>query len=152
MGKGKENTRNGETIVHRERLHPVMLAGPATLMIFAGLSIGRKGVTAVILLALATIWGIFSSISLERSEIVLTRGRLLVRIGFPWQRSYDFPLEDIESVHVYQPSLGRFLDFGKITVTGKNGKRRAFRMVRSPIGLTERIYECARGLSVGGGR
>ena len=132
---------SGESVVLRTRLHWVIIAGPAALMVIAGLSLEHKGTSAEVVLALAVLWGIFSSISFERSEIVLTKARLLLKVGFPWRRSYDFPLADVQDVIVYQPSLGKFLDFGKITIRRKNGKRSVFRMVRSPHVLAQAIYE-----------
>ncbi len=139
--KERQPDYSGEPVVMRTRLHWVMIAGPAALMVIAGLSLDHKGISAEVVLALATVWGIFSSISFERSEIVLTKERLLLKVGFPWRRSYDFPLADIQDVIVYQPSLGKFLDFGKITIRRNNRKRSVFRMVRSPHVLSQAIYE-----------
>jgi hypothetical protein len=139
---GQGQGDSGETPLMRARLHWVIIAGPAALMIIAGLSIEQKGTSAALVLTLAVIWGIFSSISFEISEIVLTKERLLVKIGFPWRRSYDLPLKDIESIGVYQPSLGKLLDFGKIIIARKNGRRLSFRMVRSPHVLAQKVHEC----------
>jgi len=136
---------NGEGKVYRVKLHWVMILGPATLMVIAGLLIPEKGRSAILLLAFATIWGVFASISFERSEILLTRERLLVSIGFPWRRSYEVLLTEIETVDVYQPSLGKFLDFGRITIRRKRGRRVRFRMVRSPLLPAQEVYEHKQG-------
>jgi len=40
------------------------------------------------------------------------------------RRSYDIPLTQIELVDTYQPSLGKFLNFGKI-ILGLAGERGA---------------------------
>ncbi len=143
MGR-EEGRPDGGGAVLRTRLHWVMIAGPAALMVIAGLSIGNKGTSAAIVLAFAVAWGICSSISFELSEIVLTKERLSVKVGFPWRRSHDFKLADVADVHVYQPSLGKVLDFGKITIMQTNHKRNSFRMVRSPHLLAQGIYECKR--------
>jgi hypothetical protein len=125
----------GHTAVYRTRLHWVMVLGPAVLMILSGVSIPAKGLNAVAFLALATLWGVFSSISLERSEFLVTGSLFLVRVGFPWRRSYTLPLADIERIKVYQPSLGKVLNFGKLTVSMKSRRRFSFRMLRDPLQL-----------------
>ena len=110
-----------------------MLLGPAMLMIIGGLSIHPKGLSGLVVFAIGLAWGILSSISFRTSEIGITDQRLLLRIGFPLRRTYDIPLTTIEMVDTYQPSLGKFLNFGKV-VLGLDGKKRgAFRMVDSPL-------------------
>jgi hypothetical protein len=130
-----------ETVIYRTKLHWVMVLGPAVLMILTGVSIPGKGTNAAFLLALATIWGVFSSIGLEKSEFVVTQSRVLANVGFPWRRSYELPLSDIEGVNVYQPSLGKVLNFGKITVRTQNGRRLSFRLVRDPLQFASVVYE-----------
>ena len=145
-GKRREGPiGNEEAKGYRVRLHWVMIMGPATVMVISGLLIPDKGRGAALVLALATIWGVFASISFERSEIVLFPERLVVSIGFPWRRTYEVPLEDIEAFEVYQPSLGKFLDFGRITIRRKRGRRVRFRMVRSPQLLAQKVYEYKQG-------
>jgi hypothetical protein len=150
MGREEARPDSGDAVL-RTRLHWVMIAGPATLMVIAGLSIEHKGGSAALVLALAVLWGICASISFELSEIVLTKERLWVKVGFPWRRSHDFPLADVADVQVYQPSLGKVLDFGRITIMRNNGKRISFRMVRSPHLLAQLIYECKRAGAAGPG-
>ena len=89
--------------------------------------------SAVVLLTIGVIWAIFSSISLQISEIGITNKRLILRTGFPLKRSYDIPLAKIAMVDIHQPSLGKFLNFGKIILSFEGGKRGAFRMVSSPL-------------------
>jgi hypothetical protein len=133
------NTAAGEQVKFRTGLHWAMLLGPALFMGIAGLSIPSKGINAVILLAVATIWGIFGSISLHTSEIVLTQDRIIAKTGFPWRRFYDIPYENITGISVYQPTLGKFLDFGKITFILKGGKKKSLRIVKSPLTLDKEL-------------
>ncbi|OPY67744.1 MAG: hypothetical protein A4E57_02137 [Syntrophorhabdaceae bacterium PtaU1.Bin034] len=135
-----DRERNDE-MPYRTRLHWIMFFGPGGLMMIGGLSIPSKGLPAAVILALGTIWGIFSSINFERSEIVLSRSSLRLRVGGLWRRSYDIPLSEIERVDVYQPSLGKILDFGKITIRRKNARKLVFRMIRSPLQLAGKIYQ-----------
>jgi len=139
MGYIDDNLIEKERIVYRTKLHWATLLGPAVLIILAGLWIPSKGMSALVLLALGVMWGVFSSISLQNSEIGITDKRLLLRVGFPLRRSYDILLEKIQMVDVYQPSLGKFLNFGKIIIQSGGGKRYAFRMIASPIEFRDEL-------------
>ena len=121
------------------------LLGPAVLMIIAGLSVPTKGTAALLLLAVGTLWGVFSTISFEKSEFLIADGRLQIGVGFPWRRHYEVALDAIEGVHVYQPSLGKVLDFGKITIIERGKKRHVFRLVKAPFELSDAIYERRQG-------
>ncbi|MCX5807387.1 MAG: PH domain-containing protein [Proteobacteria bacterium] len=139
MGYIEDKLTDGEHVVYRTKLHWATLLGPGTLIILAGLWIPSKGLSALALLALGVIWGIFSSISLQNSEIGITNKRLLLRVGFPLRRSCDIPLETIQMVDIYQPSLGKFLNFGKIIIQSVARRRYAFRMIVSPIELRDEL-------------
>jgi hypothetical protein len=134
-----DNLIEKECVIYRTKLHWATLLGPAVLIVLAGLWIPSKGMSALVLLALGVMWGIFSSVSLQSSEIGVTDKRLLLRVGFPLKRTYDIPLEKILMVDIYQPSLGKFLNFGKIIMQSANGKRYAFRMIASPIELRDEL-------------
>lgn len=134
-----DNLIEKEYVVYRTKLHWAILLGPAVLIILAGLWIPSKGMSALVLLALGIMWGVFSSISIQTSEIGITDKRLLLRVGFPLRRSCDIMLEEIQIVDIYQPSLGKFLNFGKIIIQSGGGKRYAFRMIASPIELRDEL-------------
>ena len=110
-------------------------------MILAGISVPDRGVDAAILLVLATVWGIFSSISYEKSRFVVTETRVFIKAGLLWRRSYDLPLQHVEGVKVYQPSLGKVLNFGKITFKTRSGRRLSFRLVRDPLQFGNVVLE-----------
>ncbi len=128
-----DNLKENERVVYRTRLHWAALLGPAMLMIIGGLSIPSKGGSGYILFGLGLLWGTLSYISYQTSEIGITDKRLLLKVGFPLKRTYDIPLTQIAMVDTYQPSLGKFLNFGKIIIGLDGGKRGAFRMVDSPL-------------------
>jgi len=133
MGYIDSRLKVDEKLAFITGLHWATLLGPTTLMVIAGLSLPTKGISALILLLIGVLWGLFSTVSLQTSEIAITDRRLIIRVGFPLRRTYDVPLDQIDMVDVYQPSLGKILNFGKI-ILGFTGKGRgAFRMVASPL-------------------
>jgi hypothetical protein len=126
---------------YRTGLPCVLVLAPALLLMRSGMSIPGKGMSAVGLIVLATTWGVLSSISLERSEFLVARKRMLIKTGFLRRRSLDLPLADIAGVYVYQPSLGKVLNFDKLTFKMKSGKRLSFRLVRHLLRLANVINE-----------
>jgi uncharacterized membrane protein YdbT with pleckstrin-like domain len=139
MGYIEDHLIEKERVIYRTKLHWAMLLGPGMLMILAGLWIPSKGMSALALLTLGVMWGALSTISLQTSEIGITNKRLLLRVGFPLRRKYDISLEKMQAVDIYQPSLGKFLNFGKIIIQSAGGKRYSFRMIASPIELRDEI-------------
>lgn len=139
MGYIDDKLTENEHVVYRTKLHWATLLGPGMLIVLGGLSVPSKGMSAVVLLAIGVMWGIFSSISLQTSEIGITNERLLLKLGFPLRRTYDIPLAKVGMVDIHQPSLGKFLNFGKIIIGFTDGKRGSFRMVREPIEFRIRL-------------
>jgi uncharacterized membrane protein YdbT with pleckstrin-like domain len=138
-----DNLMEKEHVVYRTKLHWATLLGSGMLIVFGGLWIPSKGMSALVMLVLGLIWGVFSFISLQKSEIGITDKRLLLRVGFPLKRTCDISLEKIQAVYIYQPSLGKFLNFGKIIIQSVDGKKYAFRMIASPVELREELTKQA---------
>jgi membrane protein YdbS with pleckstrin-like domain len=121
-----------ERVVYQTRLHWVLFLGPATLIIFGGLSLPAKGLPALVLIALGFAWGILAYIKFCYSLIRITDKRVLIRVGFLVRKPYTISLTDISYVDFYQPSLGAMLNFGKITIIHGQKFKSVFRMVSSP--------------------
>jgi len=132
---------DNETIIYRAKHHWAILLGPIVVIIIGGLALGSQGYHAMVLVAFGLIWGIFSYVSLQRSEIGLTGKRFLANVGFPLQRSYDIPLNEIMVIDYYQPSLGSMLNFGKIIIVYSGKKRCAIRLVSSPAEFVREVHQ-----------
>ncbi|MHB8109573.1 MAG: hypothetical protein ACYDHW_06010, partial [Syntrophorhabdaceae bacterium] len=113
-------TPEQESVLYRTTLHWAILLGPALLFILGGLSLRAKILAALIMIALAIVWGIFSLYSLRSSEFVLTTSKLTIKTGFPLKRSREFPYDKLAGADFFQPALGVFLNFGKIYIIQKN--------------------------------
>ena len=136
-----------ETIIYRAKCHWAMLLGPILVIIIGGLALKSQGYHAMALMAFGLIWGIFSYVSLSRSEIGLTRSKVLINVGFPLKKSYDILLNEIIVIDYYQPSLGSMLDFGKILVMDKRKKKYAFRLVAAPAEFVKEVHHQITALS-----
>ena len=128
-----------EKIVYRTGLHWVILCGPAILLFLSGISISSKGMSAMILFAIALAWGVLSYVVLRNEEFAITNDRLLVWTVFPWKKLKSVTFAEITNMGVSQPTLGKLLNFGKITIVLSNRKRISHRMVNSPYELLMRL-------------
>jgi hypothetical protein len=147
MNSINDKLSNNETIVYRAKYHWAILLGPLLVIIIGGLALKSQGYHAMILIAFGLIWGIFSYISLCRSEIGLSRNKVLINIGFPLKKSFDILLNEIIFVDYYQPTLGSMLNFGKILVMDKRKKKYAFRFVAGPAEFVKEVHHQITALS-----
>jgi hypothetical protein len=132
---------NDERILFRTRCHWAMFLGPMLVIIIGGLALKAQGIHAIALMVFGLVWLIFSYISVERSEIGLTRKRVLIHAGFPLLKSYDIPLKAIDAIDFYQPSLGSLLNFGKISIVYGKGSKCRIRFVSSPAELVSVVRQ-----------
>lgn len=141
LGYIDDNLTEDEHIVYRAKLHWTTLLGPTLLAFLAILWIPSKGFSAVVLLFIAALWGISSSVSLKTSEFIVTNKRVLIQKGFLRKKSYELLLTKIEGIEVYQPILGRMLNFGKIVIRSTGGIRHSLRLAENPLEFRKRVQE-----------
>jgi uncharacterized membrane protein YdbT with pleckstrin-like domain len=80
-----------------------------------------------LLLGLAIRW-----IAYLTSEITLTEYRIIFRTGFLFRHSGELPLENLESIFITEPVLGRLLGYGTVTITSVGGQAFPFHYIRTP--------------------
>ena len=98
-----------------------------------------SGLLFLPLLVLAIPWmlvflGSFVSTLLAylKSEVLLTNQRLFFRTGFIRRVSGELPLENIETIFLVEPILGRIFGFGTISLTSVGGARFSLRYMSAP--------------------
>jgi len=141
MTSGSERRIEDERIIYASKCHWAILLGPIVVIIIGGLALESQGIHAAALIVFGLIWGFFAHRCWRRSEIGLTRDRLLINAGFPLPRYYDIPLDKIVHVDFFQPSLGSMLDFGKIVIVSDGGTKCVIRFVSSPGELVSRTRQ-----------
>jgi uncharacterized membrane protein YdbT with pleckstrin-like domain len=67
-----------------------------------------------------------------KSEITLTNQRLLFKTGLIMRVSGELPLENIETIFLVEPLLGRICGFGTILVTSVGGAKFPLRYIGTP--------------------
>ena len=66
------------------------------------------------------------------SEVTVTDRRLVFRTGVITRSSGELPLENVESLFITEPLLGRLLNYGTVTVTSVGGQKFPLAYIRSP--------------------
>jgi hypothetical protein len=131
----------GERIIYQTKLHWVLFLGPAMLIILGGLWVPAKGSSALVLVAIGLAWGILSYRKYINSYIHVTNKKVIICASSLMRRPYKIPLTDITYADYNQPSLGTFLNFGKITIIHGRQYKSVFRMVSSPADLVTAVRE-----------
>jgi hypothetical protein len=128
-----------EPVLHSARRHWAVFFPPFVLLIFAGLSVPSKGTNAWIIIGISLVWIVLTSISYQASEIRLTRTKILVTVGLPRRKTSFILLSTIGVADVYQPALGKLLDFGRVRLRLMDGSTRYLRMINAPNALAAKI-------------
>jgi len=131
----------GERIIYQTKLHWVLFLGPAMLIILGGLWVPAKGLPAIVLVAIGLAWGILSYRKYFNSYIHVTNKKVIICASSLMRRPYKIPLAGITYADYNQPSLGAFLNFGKITIIHGKQYKSVFRMVSSPADLVTAVRE-----------
>jgi hypothetical protein len=147
MNSNDNNRTTSEAIIYRTQLHWAILLGPVLVILIGALALKSQGYHAIALIVFGLIWGIFSYVRLCKSEIGLSRNKVLINIGFPLKKSFEILLNEIIFIDHYQPTLGSMLNFGKILVMDKRKKKYAFRFVAGPADLVREVHQQINALN-----
>jgi len=144
------NLLPGETVVHRGRLHwivmaPEVLVGCALdvlaclFLIMAFVWHGPKGIFTVPLAIVAAVlavggsaWVALGALKRNATEIAVTTRRVLVKKGLLTRSTTELLLSKVESVAVEESPLGQTLGFGKVTIHGTGGTPEIFDPIDHP--------------------
>jgi len=128
-----------EPVLFSTGRHWAVFLPPFVLLIFAGLSVPSKGLSAWIIVGISLVWIVLTSVSRQASEYRLTGTGIFVTVRFPRKKTSFIPLSSIGAVDVYQPALGKFLDFGRVRLRLTDGSVRYLKMISGPHTLTAKI-------------
>ncbi|MCX5807484.1 MAG: PH domain-containing protein [Proteobacteria bacterium] len=147
MNSTNDKLTQDEAVFYRAKCHWAVLLGPVLVIIIGGLALRSQGYHAIVLIVFGLFWGIFSYIRLSRTEIGLTRNKVLINAGFLLNKSYDIELNEIIFIDYYQPSLGSMLNFGKIMIVYKGKKKCTLRFVSCPAEFVREVQQQIIALS-----
>jgi uncharacterized membrane protein YdbT with pleckstrin-like domain len=95
-------------------------------------------VAAVVAIA-ALYWTIRGWFQRLTTETDVTDRRVVHKTGFIKRRTFEIPLDKIESVDVDQTILGRILNYGDVTIMGVGEGRQRISTIASPLAFRSAI-------------
>jgi uncharacterized membrane protein YdbT with pleckstrin-like domain len=137
----KEHLLPGEQIVYETRLHWIMFAGPAVLMLIILLFAFVSPAFIVFWIVLAAIVGGWLYLKRKYSEFGITNKRIIIKTGILRRRSLELLLTKIEGVTVNQDIAGRMWNYGTIVIGGVGGTKEPFAQIENPFEFRKRVHE-----------
>jgi membrane protein YdbS with pleckstrin-like domain len=161
VGYIEETLTPGEQVLHRTRLHWIVLIWPfvfgivflaAAVACLIGWYSGRNdpdatvGRTALLALVVAEVLvaAIAFGAGLVRRagiEMAVTNRRLIVKTGVVRRHTIELMLSKIESISVSQGVLGRIANYGDVLVRGSGGTAEHFPRIADPLRLRFKAQE-----------
>ncbi len=144
-----QNLMSGESVIYRTRLHWIIFLAPMVVLGFfiiigLNLAVTDAGVESRALdaLGLLGVLSLLVTIAMFFSaEFAVTNKRVILKEGFLRRRSIEILLTKVEAIGVDQSMLGRFLDYGSLTVGGSGGTREIFLNIWSPLTFRLKVQQ-----------
>ncbi len=163
MGYVDENLTAGEVVVHRTRLHSIVLFWPIVLGVLLGLPsitglfvaasmmrdktadsapAGQAAfVTYLVMVGIAVLALTLGILRRSATEMAVTNKRVIAKTGVFNRRTTELLLQKVESVGVDQGVLGRMAGYGNIVVKGTGGTAERFKSVENPLEFRHSVQE-----------
>ncbi len=93
---------------------------------------------AVVVLA-ALYWTVKAWFHRWTTETDVTNLRVVHKTGFIKRRTFEMPLDKVESVDVNQSILGRILNYGDVTILGVGEGKETISTIASPLAFRSHI-------------
>jgi len=161
MGYIEQTLTPGEQVLHRTRLHWIVLLWPFVFaIVFAAAAVacligwyssrndpnatlGRTALLAlvvaeVLVAAIALVAGLVRRAGIE---MAVTNRRLIVKTGVVRRHTIEMMLSKIESISVSQGVLGRIANYGDVLVRGSGGTAEHFARIADPLRLRLKAQE-----------
>lgn len=136
----------GERLVHRTGLHPVVYLRPASwllggavlaaLLLRRGLALPGLAVAAAALAASLPVL-----VRLLSSEYGVTNRRVFVKAGWIGRHTLETALSKVGVIVVDQTPLGRVLGYGTLTLRCAGGASETLPRMRSPHAFRNKVFE-----------
>ncbi|MEO0399246.1 MAG: PH domain-containing protein [Pseudomonadota bacterium] len=135
-----------ERVIHAAKLHWIVFAGPAFLVVLGFLFGGASQGLSLLLSVLGVIS--FVGVFIERSttDLAVTNKKVLAKTGLIARKTVEQRLGKIDSVQVQQDVLGRILNFGSVTVTGSGFVATPIKNVADPMTFRRAVEQAEEGM------
>jgi uncharacterized membrane protein YdbT with pleckstrin-like domain len=131
----------GESLIYTGRIHWIIYLPAALFLIVAVVALARTGnphgmvwvAVAGLCAAVGALSGLSAWIKRWTTEIDVTDRRIVYKRGLIRRHTVEMNMDKVESVDVDQTILGRFLDFGNVTVRGTGAGIEPLFNVEAPL-------------------
>jgi len=133
LGYIEKNLMDGERIIAKARLHPIVFLLPlivTVLFLFGG------PIVILPLIWLALVYWMYSS-----AEFAVTNRRIIAKWGVISRHSIETNLDKVEGVTINQGILGSRLNYGSVIVRGTGGTGEPFPSISNPMAFRQQILE-----------
>jgi uncharacterized membrane protein YdbT with pleckstrin-like domain len=144
----EKNLTEGERVIYSTRRHWKVMAPSACLaaiLVATGIALlwnmPQSSIPGLIVLCVAVLVFLGGWIRRNGFEFAVTNKRLIYRKGIISISTDELFLAKIESIFVKQGLIGRWLDYGTVTVRGIGGSWEPFADIAQPLLLRRRIQE-----------
>ena len=144
------NQNPGERLIGKARQHWAVFISPAVPFIFSLFIFitGLKNDGAVFLLCLSGVFFLMGVFELTRvtvkfitTDLVLTNRRIVAHTGLLKRIQIEILLNQIESITVSQPLVGRLFDYGSVVIVGAGGTHQSIPSLTKPEVIRRAIYK-----------
>jgi len=142
----KQILRSDEKLLATGYIHWIVYWPAIAFMALAVISLfvlGSSSIAARVIFVLLALAAVFFAIKewFQQwiTEIAVTDRRVIVKTGLIRRHTAEMNMDKVESVTVYQPVLGRLLDFGSVQVRGTGEGLGHLDYIKSPILLRNTI-------------
>jgi uncharacterized membrane protein YdbT with pleckstrin-like domain len=144
-----KNLISGEKIVYRTGLHWSVLFGPVALAAI----IAAGGVICLLqrdmnflyagaaLLVVAFVIVVAAMVKRSAVEMAVTNRRVIIKTGLASRRSLEIMLAKVESIGVVEPTMGRILGYGTLTIHGTGGTPEPFSRIAHPSEFRREVQQ-----------
>jgi uncharacterized membrane protein YdbT with pleckstrin-like domain len=132
----------GESLIYTGRIHWIIYLPAALLLVVALVALARaggasQGMNWVLVAGMCAVVGAGAGISawIKRwtTEIDVTDRRIVYKRGLIRRHTVEMNMDKVESVDVDQTILGRFLNFGNVTIRGTGAGIEPLFNVEAPL-------------------
>ena len=148
MSYVEKNLIPGEELVYQTGLHWIVLFWPVVFAIaIAGTGIASflwrpsLMIVGIAFLPMAILILMFAVFMRNATEMAVTNRRVIIKTGIASRRSLEIMLAKVESIGIDEPTWGRILGYGSVTIHGTGGTPEPFHRIAHPAEFRREVQQ-----------
>jgi uncharacterized membrane protein YdbT with pleckstrin-like domain len=148
MSYVEKNLISGEELIYETGIHwsalilPVVYAlVSATAGVAASYWWSDLKIVGAIFFAIAAIIIVYAILKRNATEMAVTNRRVIIKTGITSRRSLEIMLAKVESIGIDEPTWGRILGYGSVTIHGTGGTPEPFHRIAHPAEFRREVQQ-----------